>query len=352
MSDNIQPQNNSEEVDLGQLFKLIGNAFNRFFNFIASIFKALFHFLLVFLIFIQKHFIKFAIAGVLGLGLGFYLDYLQEDTYESSMVVEPNFNSVQQLYNNINFYNELAEAKDSTSLSKALGITEGEALSIKKVNVDSYSDENQKIKLFSEFIKTLDTNTVKAIDYKSFLKNFNSFDARFHKITIISTDNRVAKKTQSIIVSSISRNNYFKLQKELSDKNINLKDSIYNRQLVEIDTLQKFYKRIEEKIASNPSQGTNINLADAKSDKNKELELLLQIDVLKQNLVTLNQERANKARIINIISDFPTRGVKVKNLWKDLRFLFFIGFIGLTLLILLLLELNKFLKSYKASKMT
>ena len=29
MSDNIQPQNNSEEVDLGQLFKMIGNQFER-----------------------------------------------------------------------------------------------------------------------------------------------------------------------------------------------------------------------------------------------------------------------------------------------------------------------------------
>ena len=32
--------NNSEEVDLGQLFKLIGAAFDRFFNFIYRIFKA------------------------------------------------------------------------------------------------------------------------------------------------------------------------------------------------------------------------------------------------------------------------------------------------------------------------
>ncbi|NAS31618.1 hypothetical protein GTQ40_11595 [Flavobacteriaceae bacterium R38] len=351
MSENSQPQNNSEEVDLGQLFKLIGNAFNRFFNFIASIFKGLFHLLLLFLLFIQKHFIKFVIAGVLGLGLGFYLDHLQGDRFESSMVVEPNFNSVQQLYNNINFYNELAEAKDSTALSKALGITEGEALTIKRVRADSYSDENQKVKLFSEFIKTLDTNTVEAIDYKSYLKNFNSLDARFHKITMISTDNRVAQKTQSTIVSSISRNTYFKLQKDISDRNINLKDSIYNKQLIEIDTLQKFYKSIEEKIASNPSQGTNINLADTKNNRNRELELLKQVDVLKENIVELNQERANKAKIINVISDFPTRGVKVRNVWKDYRFIGFIGFIGLTLIILLLIELNKFLKSYKASKM-
>ena len=35
-------QQPSEEIDLIQLFKLIGNAFDRLFNFIGSIFKAIF----------------------------------------------------------------------------------------------------------------------------------------------------------------------------------------------------------------------------------------------------------------------------------------------------------------------
>ena len=350
MSEHVQKPNGSEEVDLGQLFSLIGKAFNRFFNFLISIFKGLFHLLMLFLLFIQKHFLKFAIAGILGLGLGFYLDYEQGDLYESSMVVEPNFNSVQQLYNNINFYNELAEAKDSSSymvLAQNLGITGEEAQSIKKVFADSYSDENQKIKLFDDFIRELDTNTIKTIDYESYLKNFNSFDARFHKITIISSDNTVAKKTQSKIVSSISSNDYFKRQKEINDQNLELKDSIYQQQLEAIDSLEKFYRDIEYKIAENPNQGTNINLAEKKDGNNRELELLLQRDLLKRNIVELNEERANKERIINIISDFPSRGVKVTNIWKDFRFLAFVGLIGITFLFLVLLELNKFLKSYK-----
>ena len=41
MSEKTPPKNNasSEEVDLGQLFKLIGDAFNRLFRFIGNIFK-------------------------------------------------------------------------------------------------------------------------------------------------------------------------------------------------------------------------------------------------------------------------------------------------------------------------
>ena len=42
MSNKLPEQPNSEEVDLGQLFKLIGNAFNRFFKFIGSILNSFF----------------------------------------------------------------------------------------------------------------------------------------------------------------------------------------------------------------------------------------------------------------------------------------------------------------------
>ena len=54
MSTNPNTPNNSEEVDLGQLFKLIGAAFDRFFNFIYRIFKGLFSVFIWFVFFIKK----------------------------------------------------------------------------------------------------------------------------------------------------------------------------------------------------------------------------------------------------------------------------------------------------------
>ncbi len=178
------------------------------------------------------------------------------------MVVEPNFNSAQQLYNNIGFYNELAEAKDSVALAEALDISVSEAASIKKMTVESYADENQKVQLFDKFVRSLDTTTQKAIDMENYLKNFNSIDARFHTITMIATNNSIAKNVQPTIINSIARNTYFQLQQSINDKNLDLQDSIYKKQLVEIDSLQQLYKRVMEKEAENPLQGTNINLGE------------------------------------------------------------------------------------------
>lgn len=347
---NQQPtpnNSNSDEVDLGQLFQLIGNGFKKFFRFIGNIFKGIFHSIILFLLFLQKHFIKFVIAAVLGLALGIYLDMVKEPSYLSTMVVEPNFNSVQQLYNNVNFYNELAEAEDSTALAEALDVSISEASKLKEFLVESYSDENQKVQLFDKFVRSLDSTTKKAIDMENYLKNFNSMDARFHTISVTATNSAVAKKIQPSIIKSISRNEYFQLQQSISDQNISLQDSLYKKQLMEVDSLQHLYKRVMEKEAERPQQGTNISLGENGGQENKELALINQVDKLKQSLVTLNEERANKSSILNVISAFPRRGVEVKGIFNSNKFWIPLGFIVVTLLVLNLLDLNSYLKNYK-----
>lgn len=301
---------------------------------------------MLFLIFVQKNIIVIGAAVIIGGVGGFILDKTLPEKYISRMVVEPNFNSVQQLYNNIAFYNDLAEAQDSVALATALNITEHEAASVKEIFTDSYSDENQKIKLFDEFIRGLDTTTVKAIDYENYLKNFNSMDARFHQISVISTDNKVAKKAQPAIINSISVNQYFKLQKRINDENLDLQEEIYKKQLAEIDSLQSLYKIVMVKEADKPMQGTNINLAESSDSQGRELELVQEKDVLKEKLVALNKERANKSTIINVISDFPTRGVELKGIWNSYKFKLPILLLVLVFGVLALLALNRYLKTY------
>jgi hypothetical protein len=347
MADQPANQNTSDEIDLGQLFQVIGRGFQKFFNFIGNIFKGLFHLLMLFLLFLQKHFIILGTTLVLGGVAGYFLDSITPDKYLSKMVVEPNFNSVQQLYNNLAFYNDLAKAKDSSALATALNITEREAASIKEIFADSYSDENQKIKLFDEFIKELDTTTIKTIDFENYLKNFNSLDARFHQISVISTDNRVAKKMQPAIINSISVNDYFKLQKKINDENLKLQEEIYRQQLIEIDSLQSLYRTVLVKEADKPMQGTNISLAEGGESKNRELALVQEKDVLKEKLVELNEERANKSTIINVISDFPTRGVEMKGIWNSYKFKLPILLLVAMLAVLGIINLNKFLRTYK-----
>lgn len=352
MSKETTPQsNNNEEVDLGQLFKIIGNGFRNLFLFIKSIFVGLFDLVMLFLIFIQKHFIKFVIAGVLGLLLGFYLEKEQGDIFESKMIVEPNFKSVEQLYNNISFYNRLAKEKDTLGLVKAFALSSNEeAGSILKIVVEPYNNENKKIEQFNNFVKRLDTTTIKAVTYEDYLKNYDELDASYHQISLISNNKFIAKKIQNVIVESISENEYFKLQKQISDENIELKGNIFKEQLTVIDSLQEVYKKVLIETAKYPNTGTNINLANEKTSSNKELEILDKKELIKDELVDLNLERARKNNTINIISDFPERSVKVQGLLKSKKLYYAGVFILLTLGFLLLIEVNKFIKNYKEQR--
>ncbi|EZH72273.1 hypothetical protein ATO12_22745 [Aquimarina atlantica] len=339
-------ENTSEEIDLGELFRLIGNALNRCIKFIDGIFKNLFHLFILFLKFIRAHFLKFVTVTFIGAIIGGYLDYKSLPVYKSSMIIEPNFNSVQQLYNNIEFYNQLAEHQESKALSEALQVSENEASYIKKVTIESFSDETQRIKQFSEFISGLDSISQKQVDYEYYLKNFNDINAKFHRIQIEATSPEIAKRCQKAIVTSIENNEYFRLQKEINDRNIALKDSVIDIQQEEINDLQAFYKKIKIMEAQKPDGITNINLAENQSDQVSEIELLNQAGKLKDEKIELNNEKANTKNTINIISEFPNKGALVNDFMNKKIVLVPIVFVTILFLILILISLNTYLMKY------
>ncbi|MBQ4820071.1 hypothetical protein [Aquimarina sp. MMG016] len=342
-------ENISEEIDLGHLFKLIGDAFNKLFQFVGNIFKGLFHLLIQFLQFIRIHFLKFVIAGVVGIAIGWYLDNKAVPIYISSMIVEPNFNSVQQLYNNIDFYNELAKEGANRPLAGALKISDSLARTIHGVRIESFSDNTQKIRQFSEFIQELDTVSRKLVDYNDYLENFNDINSRFHKIEIVATDSGVAKECQNAIVRSIENNEYFRSQKRTNELNLRINDSVVRKQLVEVDSLLFFYQNLKMLEIQKPegTSGTSINLAAKNQDLDRsEITLLKESKALNNEIMVLNQRKANTENIINVISDFPDKGVLANSFFNQKKVLLPILCIGLVFISLVLLSLNKYLKNY------
>jgi hypothetical protein len=252
------------------------------------------------------------------------------------------------LYNNIEYYNELADKEEFETLKETFPtISLEEAKSIKKFEVESFTDQSQKIKQFSEFIASLDTISQQKVDYDDYLKNFNDIDSRFHQITVEAKNREVAKKLQSPIVSSIETNSYFKLQKRINDENLKLNDSLYREQLAEIKNLQAFYKEIKLKEADKEQSSTSISMGDAKEQQSEELLLIQQEEAIKNSLVAVNKEKANKEKTVNVISDFPSKGVEVSDWFRSKKILAPILLIGLVLFVLLLLELNKYLNKLK-----
>jgi len=145
-------KNNEEEVDLGSLFVIIGKGFSNLFNFIGNIFVGIFHFIISILLFLKEHVIKIVIAAIIGLIAGLFLEVKTSKRYGSELLLEPNFESARQLYNNVNFYNDLVKQKDTLGLQEVFNIDKESAASLVKFEIEPLRLDADLIDLYNDLI--------------------------------------------------------------------------------------------------------------------------------------------------------------------------------------------------------
>lgn len=335
-----------EEVDLGNLFVIIGKGFRNLFNAIGSFFEGLFRVLIQLLLFIKKHAIKIVISLIFGAILGLILDFTSSKIYHSTMIVEPNFNSTQQLYSNIQFYHELVRQKETAQLAELFQISEEEAKDLKGFYVEPIKNENEKYEYFNNFIEEIDTATIRRINMKDFSESFTDFDYRYHKIKVKSKNSNVFEKLSFPIVSSIESNVYFKNQKKINDQNLSQNESVLKQSLKEVDTLRKIYNEVLLLEAKKSESGTTITMAEG-AKKTGELELFSESLNLNRALIENNKKKAETMEIINVVSDFSKSGSRERGIFNKFSVLLGLGFALLMLLSIFLKELNKYLVNYK-----
>ncbi|MDD7915128.1 hypothetical protein [Polaribacter ponticola] len=339
-------KNNEEEVDLGSLFVIIGKGFSNFFHFIGSIFKGLFHFIISILLFLKENFLKIVGTGIIGLIAGIFLEINSSSKYGSDLLVEPNFKSARQLYDNVNYYNDLVKQKDIIALQTIFSLDEESAASLKKFTIEPLVIDSDKINAYNELILSIDTLAIKSYEYDVFKTSFTEYDYKVHKITVIAEKNNVFDKLDDVIISSVVNNTYFKRIKELTNENLNRTDSLYRQNLIQIDSLRRVYMKVMLEEAKKSNTGTSIDLGDKKKGTN-EMALFETSRRLNYDLKSLAAEKSTNFKIINVISSFQSVGYEIKGITKNKAFL--LGIVGSVLMIvfLLLMKLNKFLENYK-----
>ena len=339
-------KNNEEEIDLGSLFVLIGKGFSKFFNFIGSVFKGVFNFLIIILIFFKQHFIKIVIAALVGVVAGIFMEVKKKDLYGSDLIVKPNFESTRQLYNNISYYNDLVRQKKTADLAEIFNLDESTAASFKKFTITSIETENDIIDSYNKFILAVDTTTVKSYKYEQFKKAFSNYDYKIHEIHVVSEKNDVFNNLGDVIISSVVKNKYFNRLKELSNENLNRTDSLLRQNLGQVDSLRKVYMQVMVEEAKKQSNGTNIDLGGVKSTT-KELELFETNRRINAELRDVVNDRSEEYEVINVISNFQAVGYKVSGVTQNYAFLLAILGAGLMFLFLMIKQLNTFLNNYK-----
>ena len=350
MSTNQQKENsksnNEEEVDLGSLFVIIGKGFSKFFNFIGDIFKGIFHFLIVILIFLKENSLKIGIAAIIGFAVGIFLELKSSDTYSSVMLVQPNFKSVSQLYNNINYYNDLVKQKDTVGIQNTFNLDKETAASLKEFSIEPIANENDIINAYNDFVLEVDTATVSSYTYEYFKASFKDLDYKTHEINVIAEKNDVFNKLDEIIISSVVKNKYFSRVKELTNENLNRTDSLLRQNLGQVDSLRKVYMQVMIEEAKKQSNGTSIDLGGEKRST-KELELFATKRSLNSELKNVVIDKSEKYEVVNVISNFQPKGSEIKGAENNKGVQLAILSSVLVIFILLLLKLNNFLSVYR-----
>lgn len=335
-----------EEVDLGSILVIIGKGFSNFFNFIGNIFKSIFHFVITILLFLKKNIIKIGVAALIGLVIGLFLEVKKQDVYGSELLVEPNFNSARQLYNNVNYYNDLVKQKDTTTIQNTFNLDKNSAGALKKFTIEPIRIENDIIEAYDELILAVDTLTIKSYKYQDFKNSFTDYDYKVHKINVISRFKNSFTKIGDVIISSIEENKYFSKSKQLLNENLNKTDSLYRKNLIQLDTLQKVYLDVMLAEAKKQSNGTSIDLGGEKRTT-KELEIFETNKRIVKELNKLAKDKSEKYEVINVISNFQPIGNKIQGVTKNYAFLLCLLGAGIMILTLLFIKLNSYLNKYK-----
>lgn len=309
MSKNLPEQHPTEEVDLGQLFKLIGNMFDRFFKFIGGLFNKLFLAFVWLVFFVKKHLIKLVIAGIIGFGLGFFKEKISAPVYESNLIVKQNYKTGENLNNSINYYNDLVKQADTLTLKEVLNITSNEASSILGFEMESVISDNQKLKNFDIYTKGLDSVLASTIEFKSYLNNSKEYNNQYQEITIKSKGRNNFALLFEKIVKNININTYFKREQEKDLTELNNRELALKVALVVSDSLQSTYKRVLEKVVDNKGSDIGITFEGSENiDKTKEFDLYKSDLELRRELVDIAREKEDKKHIIEVISSNQESG--------------------------------------------
>ncbi len=329
MNENFQPSNksnDSEEVDLGQLFNAIGSIFNRFINFIASIFKAIFSVIIFTIRAVIVNIKIIAIVMILAGTLGYVLERNKPKIYSSSMLVRTYFESKYQLVTNVGYYNALLSNGNFTAIADIFEISKQHAEAIASFEIlPGPETENDKIIQYDRFVKSIDSVRAQDISFDDYIENRSIYSGEIFEITVNSHKDDIFTNLESGLNKSFT-NEYSIKRMQKRDSLITIQKENIASQLTQVDSLQKIYINVLESESNAKAPeftigGEGFSLGKDKSNT-REYELLEKEIALRNQLRELQERKVDEDVVFDVISSFQKVGKYTMNWYERYSILF------------------------------
>lgn len=325
MTENQIPdkQNSSDEIDLGQLFHLIGRGFN-----------AIFHWFLRVYLYLKRNIFILIGLIILGFGVGFGLNRIISKKLKTEIIVRPQFESKNYLYDAVDEIQANIEAKD-TLFFKSIGIDaidfNGLQISIGRVVEEGTAETDIK---YLELLQSFENTDAISDIVRAELQNKSSFN---HRITIFYENSKFGKEFSGKVMEYLNSNKYFNRLLEIYLANSTER----------IEQNKKLLNQVDEIIA-NYSKKMTVENSNSGNDRivldNQETVNITGLFDLKNELIkdieTKNLELLHNTEAIKIINFGKAQQVKKSFFGKNIVLLPSI-FVGLFFIISFLGYLNK-----------
>jgi len=323
MAEQIPPNNSNtaDEIDLGQLLKLINKGLHNLGNFFLRIF-----------IYFRKNILKLVGLIILGLGISFGLNQIISKKLKTDVIVRPNFESKNYLYDVVDELAANIESKNA-SFFETLDIST-EDLKGFRIEVQAIEDEEAKT----------DDGILNEMRYLEVLENFK--DESFvidilrselseksvidHKITFTYIDATSGPRLVESMMSYINTNKYFNDLRAVYMDNAKSRIDKNTRLIGQIDGLVDNYSiaLLSEKQKS----GTGVVYMEKENTLNVPSLLDLKNELLKE-IEAKKLEIAQQTSVLSILNFGRTQEVS-KSFFNQTYFtvpiLLVIGFILLS----------------------
>jgi hypothetical protein len=268
-------QNNSDEIDLGQLFQLIGRGFNAIFRWILRVF-----------LYLKKNMLLLIGLVVVGLAIGYGLNKIISKKYKTEVIVKPQIESKNYLYDVINELKSNIGSRDILFF-KSIGIDniDFNGLNIEISRVTEVGNSESDLK-YLELLQTFENTDAIADIVRAELQNKSSFN---HRITFYYKNADFGREFAQKVLNYINTNTYFNGLLEVYRSNANAR----------IDEDQKLLTQVDQ-IITNYTTGLASKGSSSSNDR----------------IVLDNQEQVNIADIFEyktgLIRDIETKKLELE----------------------------------------